>query len=163
MAKETVDLKKGDPLGFTRGADGGTVAVAGDKTFSVAAAPGTVGPGPADAVWRFHEKAVDPARTTEVHVRLRPGTDAVVARGRIARLVGEVMKENRARHPQLVPELDPRVETWQEASAVFISAILDALREYGVGEFTMPATPFKVWSAIQEARAAHSRHFGALS
>jgi carbon-monoxide dehydrogenase large subunit len=40
------------------------------------------------------------------------------------------------------------------APAVVISAILDALRDYGVGEITMPATPFRVWNAIHAARAA---------
>src|SRR6266852_6506270 len=40
------------------------------------------------------------------------------------------------------------------APAVLISAIVDALREYGVRNITMPATPFKVWQAIQAAKAA---------
>jgi aerobic carbon-monoxide dehydrogenase large subunit len=38
------------------------------------------------------------------------------------------------------------------ALAVVISAILDALAPLGVRDMTMPATPFKVWSAIQNAR-----------
>jgi carbon-monoxide dehydrogenase large subunit len=38
------------------------------------------------------------------------------------------------------------------ALAVVISAILDALAPLGVREMTMPATPFKVWTAIQNAR-----------
>jgi aerobic carbon-monoxide dehydrogenase large subunit len=38
------------------------------------------------------------------------------------------------------------------ALAVVISAILDALSPLGVRDLTMPATPFKVWSAIQKAR-----------
>jgi hypothetical protein len=33
-----------------------------------------------------------------------------------------------------------------------ISAILDALAPLGVRDLTMPATPFKVWSAIRAAR-----------
>jgi carbon-monoxide dehydrogenase large subunit len=49
------------------------------------------------------------------------------------------------------------------APAVVISAILDALRDCGVREITMPATPFKVWTAISESRAARSRHSGAPS
>jgi aerobic carbon-monoxide dehydrogenase large subunit len=39
------------------------------------------------------------------------------------------------------------------APAVMISAILDALRELGVREMPMPATPYAVWRAIQEAKA----------
>jgi carbon-monoxide dehydrogenase large subunit len=42
------------------------------------------------------------------------------------------------------------------ALAVIVSAILDALREYGVRDLTMPATPFSVWQAIQDARRAQS-------
>ncbi len=38
------------------------------------------------------------------------------------------------------------------ALAVVISAILDALRPFGVRDLTMPATPFAVWQAIQDAR-----------
>ena len=38
------------------------------------------------------------------------------------------------------------------ALAVVISAILDALAPLGVRDMTMPAAPFKVWTAIQNAR-----------
>ena len=38
------------------------------------------------------------------------------------------------------------------ALAVVISAILDALAPLGVRDLSMPATPLKVWHAIQEAR-----------
>jgi carbon-monoxide dehydrogenase large subunit len=38
------------------------------------------------------------------------------------------------------------------APAVMISAILDALRDLGVRDIAMPATPFRVWQAIQAAR-----------
>jgi len=37
------------------------------------------------------------------------------------------------------------------APAAVIGAIVDALREYGVRDITMPATPLAVWRAIQEA------------
>ncbi|HEX3724972.1 MAG TPA: hypothetical protein VHV08_01965, partial [Pirellulales bacterium] len=39
------------------------------------------------------------------------------------------------------------------APAVMMSAILDALSEFGVAEMTMPVTPHKVWTAIQAAKA----------
>jgi carbon-monoxide dehydrogenase large subunit len=39
------------------------------------------------------------------------------------------------------------------APAVVISAIVDALRHYGVRDIAMPATPFAVWQAIQHAKA----------
>ena len=38
------------------------------------------------------------------------------------------------------------------APAVIVSAILDALAQLGVRDIAMPATPYKVWQAIQEAR-----------
>jgi aerobic carbon-monoxide dehydrogenase large subunit len=38
------------------------------------------------------------------------------------------------------------------APAVIVSAIVDALRPLGVRSITMPATPFTVWKAIQEAK-----------
>ena len=40
------------------------------------------------------------------------------------------------------------------APAVMISAILDALRDVGVRDIDMPATPFRVWQAIQAAKDA---------
>ena len=39
------------------------------------------------------------------------------------------------------------------APAVIISAIVDALKDYGIRDLTMPATPFTVWEAIQDAKA----------
>ena len=35
---------------------------------------------------------------------------------------------------------------------VVLHAIVDALSEFGVREFNMPATPERVWRAINEAR-----------
>jgi carbon-monoxide dehydrogenase large subunit len=40
------------------------------------------------------------------------------------------------------------------ALAVIVSGIVDALRELGVNDITMPATPYTVWRAIQDAKAA---------
>ena len=33
-----------------------------------------------------------------------------------------------------------------------MSAILDALRSIGAGDFEMPATPERIWQAIRRAR-----------
>jgi carbon-monoxide dehydrogenase large subunit len=44
------------------------------------------------------------------------------------------------------------------ALAVVISAILDALAPLGVRDLTMPATPLKVWRAIQDARRGRAQH-----
>jgi carbon-monoxide dehydrogenase large subunit len=38
------------------------------------------------------------------------------------------------------------------ALAVVVSAVLDALKDYGVREITMPVTPEKIWRAIREAK-----------
>jgi carbon-monoxide dehydrogenase large subunit len=35
---------------------------------------------------------------------------------------------------------------------VVVSAIVDALRGFGVRDVAMPATPFTVWQAIQNAK-----------
>jgi aerobic carbon-monoxide dehydrogenase large subunit len=39
------------------------------------------------------------------------------------------------------------------APAVVVSAILDALGELGVGDVSMPVTPYAIWQAIREAKA----------
>ena len=44
------------------------------------------------------------------------------------------------------------------APAVMVSAILDALGEFGIREITMPVTPHKVWAAIQAAKAHSSQN-----
>ena len=38
-----------------------------------------------------------------------------------------------------------------------VSAVVDALSEYGVRSITMPATPYIVWKAIQDAKASGAR------
>jgi carbon-monoxide dehydrogenase large subunit len=40
------------------------------------------------------------------------------------------------------------------APACIVSGILDALRPYGISDIAMPATPYRVWQALQDARAA---------
>jgi carbon-monoxide dehydrogenase large subunit len=42
------------------------------------------------------------------------------------------------------------------APAVIISAIVDALREFGVRDVTMPATPDRIWKLIRDAKAAQA-------
>ena len=37
-----------------------------------------------------------------------------------------------------------------------MNAIVHALSEFGIRHFDMPATPYRVWRAIQDARAAHA-------
>jgi len=37
-----------------------------------------------------------------------------------------------------------------------MNAIMDALRDYGVEHMDMPATPARIWSAIQAAKGARS-------
>jgi carbon-monoxide dehydrogenase large subunit len=38
------------------------------------------------------------------------------------------------------------------ALAVIVSAIVDALKDYGVHDIQMPATPYTIWQAIQDAK-----------
>ena len=42
--------------------------------------------------------------------------------------------------------------------AVVMAAVLNALRDLGVTHMDMPATPHRVWHAIQSARAATAAH-----
>jgi carbon-monoxide dehydrogenase large subunit len=42
------------------------------------------------------------------------------------------------------------------APAAVVSAVLDALRPLGVRDIAMPVTPYVIWSAIREAKAAAS-------
>ena len=39
------------------------------------------------------------------------------------------------------------------ALAVIVSGVVDALRDYGIRDIAMPATPFTIWQAIQQAKA----------
>jgi carbon-monoxide dehydrogenase large subunit len=36
-----------------------------------------------------------------------------------------------------------------------MNAVAHALSEFGIRHMDMPATPYRVWRAIQDARAAH--------
>jgi carbon-monoxide dehydrogenase large subunit len=38
------------------------------------------------------------------------------------------------------------------ALAVVMNAVMDALKDYGVDHIDMPATPHRIWQAIQAAR-----------
>ena len=42
------------------------------------------------------------------------------------------------------------------ALAVVMNAIMDALKDYGVEHMDMPATPHRIWEAIQNAKQNHS-------
>jgi carbon-monoxide dehydrogenase large subunit len=39
------------------------------------------------------------------------------------------------------------------APACIVSGIVDALKPYGIHHIDMPATPFRIWKAIQDAKA----------
>ena len=39
------------------------------------------------------------------------------------------------------------------ALAVVVSAVVDALKDYGIRDITMPATPFAIWQAIRNAKS----------
>jgi carbon-monoxide dehydrogenase large subunit len=41
--------------------------------------------------------------------------------------------------------------------AAIINAVCDALRDYGVEDITMPATPEKIWRAMRAARTPHTQ------
>lgn len=66
-------------------------------------------------------KVMTPARTTEINVRLRPGADVRAARDRVRDVV-ERVTDARALGP-LAYRDPPRVETWREASAMYLDQI----------------------------------------
>jgi len=43
------------------------------------------------------------------------------------------------------------------APAVIVGAIVDALRDYGVRDVKMPATPYKIWKIIKDAKAEDAK------
>ena len=43
------------------------------------------------------------------------------------------------------------------APAAVVSAIIDALRDYGVTDIKMPATSYAIWQAMQEATGSQAR------
>ena len=44
------------------------------------------------------------------------------------------------------------------ALAVIVSALVDALKDYGIRDIKMPATPFAIWQLIQGAKAEAGSH-----
>ena len=89
------------------------------------------------------------------HWRLRAG---LALRGRMPR--SQTLPSFKAEIVQVLSPTNPLgIKAGGEggttpALAVVVSAIVDALRDLGVRDITMPATPFAVWQAIQNAKAA---------
>ena len=44
------------------------------------------------------------------------------------------------------------------APAVIVSAIVDALKDFGIRDVKMPATPYRIWKLIQDAKAGRGTH-----
>jgi lipoprotein-releasing system permease protein len=64
------------------------------------------------------EKKIDSARTSEVHVGVRPGHDLKAVRAQVKRIVDEIV------HQRGIPQSYPiTVETWEESQAIFLDAI----------------------------------------
>jgi lipoprotein-releasing system permease protein len=67
------------------------------------------------------EKVTEPARATDIQVKVKPGVDLSAAKEKIAAVVAEV----KAAHPEerAFRGDAPKVETWEEDKATFINAI----------------------------------------
>ena len=63
----------------------------------------------------------EPARTSEIHVRVKPGYDLNQARQQVERVVNEVMRTNLAHSRMFFPV--PSIQTWREKQRVWIDAI----------------------------------------
>ncbi len=67
------------------------------------------------------EKVTEPARATDIQVKVKPGFDLLVAKKKVAAVVDEVFAAHRDEISFY--NADPTVETWEEDKAMFISAI----------------------------------------
>lgn len=67
------------------------------------------------------EQVVDPARATDIHVKVKEGVDLLDAKQKIAVIVDDVFAARRDDAAYFGP--DPTVETWEEDKAAFINAI----------------------------------------
>jgi lipoprotein-releasing system permease protein len=67
------------------------------------------------------QKTTEPARASDVQVKVKPGVDLQVAKKKIATVVEEIFAAHRAELASY--RADPTVETWEEDKATFISAI----------------------------------------
>jgi lipoprotein-releasing system permease protein len=67
------------------------------------------------------EKSIDPARASDVQVKVKPGVNLQDAKKKIAAVVDGIFSAHRAELASY--RLDPSVETWEEDKATFISAI----------------------------------------
>ncbi len=72
----------------------------------------------------------EPARTSEIHIKLKPGVDIEQAKARVQAVVDDVIKEDLAERVKRDGGFsvesrmgDIQVETWRESAAQFIDAI----------------------------------------
>jgi lipoprotein-releasing system permease protein len=65
------------------------------------------------------EKTVIPARTSEIHIGVKPGHDLVAVKRQVQKIVDEVAQQRGI----VVTSYPIRVETWEESQRVFLSAI----------------------------------------
>ena len=63
----------------------------------------------------------EPARTSDIHVRVKPGFDLQAAKEQVQRVVNDVMNEHLRTGGRFW--LSPQVETWREKQRVWIDAI----------------------------------------
>jgi lipoprotein-releasing system permease protein len=68
-----------------------------------------------------NQPVVEPARATDIHVKVKPGVELADAKAKIAVIVGEVFDAHREELARV--GADPTVETWEEDKATFINAI----------------------------------------
>ena len=67
-----------------------------------------------------NQSRMDPARTSEIHVKIKPDYDLNVAKNEVVGVVNAVLKEHRDDGARYYP---PDVQTWREKQHVWIDAI----------------------------------------
>lgn len=70
---------------------------------------------------RTKQTRIEPARTSEIHVRVKPDFDLNQAKAEVVAVVNDVMKQHRAQGGPFFPP--PDVQTWREKQHIWIDAI----------------------------------------
>lgn len=70
---------------------------------------------------RTNQTRIEPARTSEIHVRVKPDFDLNKAKAEVVAVVNDVMKQHRTEGGPFFPP--PDVQTWREKQHIWIDAI----------------------------------------
>ena len=61
----------------------------------------------------------DPARTSEIHVKIKPGANLITVRDEVQKTIDQVMAD----HDETVTMFPPEAETWEQVNSLWLGAI----------------------------------------